>query len=302
MMTRYPARCALALGLALVLSSPAVPEGSAGLENPSGDLPSFYHVKAETSWAKRRLTFTVSLDMKAAGFRLPAGRLEAERSIERDLPALMEKTIFGLRVDSYRDVTASLEDGTVDEDGLLGLSGSARLVDEAFSRDFRSFTAVYELPLESAMELYIRHSTAMTLDAPLEYRATKPYTGIVIFAKGKLPVHGEGVEDSLSPCLFPRVYDEHMNLLLDRNRVDPGALRKWGELGYAASLGSDAEARIGSAPLKIVAQAYFGTNRSDILISRDDALKILALPENRALVSAGKILIIIDTINEATGQ
>jgi len=93
-----------------------------------------------------------------------------------------------------------------------------------------------------------------------------------------------------------------MNLLVDRNRVDPGALRKWGELGYAASLGSDAEARIGSAPLKIVAQAYFGTNRSDILISRDDALKILALPENRALVSAGKILVIIDTINETTGQ
>lgn len=301
-MTKLLARCALALGLALSLASPALPEGSAGPADPSGDLPSFYRVKAETSWSRRRLTFTISLDMKAAGFRLPAGRLEAERNIERDLPALMEKAIFGLRVDSYRDVTASLEDGTVDEGGLLGLAGSARLVDEAFSRDFRSFTAVYELPLESAMELYIRHSTVMALDAPLEYRATRPYTGIVIFAKGKLPIHGEGVEDGLSPCLFPRIYDENMNLLVDRNRVDPAALRKWGELGYADSLGSDAEARIGSAPLKIVAQAYFGTNRSDILISRDDALKILALPENRALVSAGRILVIIDGVSEATSR
>ena len=72
-----------------------------------------------------------------------------------------------------------------------------------FSKDLRSFRAVYELPLEAAMALYIRHSTAMTLDAPMEYRATKPYTGIVIFAKGKLPIHGEGVGGPALPLSLP---------------------------------------------------------------------------------------------------
>jgi hypothetical protein len=298
MMTRFLTRCALGLGLGLALASPAFPQESAAPDAPSGDIPSFYRVKAETSWDQRSLSFTVDLDMKAAGFRLPSGRLEAQRTIERDLPALMEKVVFGLRVDSYRDVTASLEDRTVDENGLLGLAGAARLVHGAFSKDMRSFRAVYELPLEAAMALYIRHSTAMTLDAPMEYRATKPYTGIVIFAKGKLPIHGEGVEDRLSPCLFPRIYDENMSLLVDKNRVDPEALKAWGEVGYATGLNSGAESRVGTSPLKIVAQGYFGTNRSDILISRDNALKILGLPENRSLIAAGKILVILDSVTE----
>lgn len=286
------------LALALALALPAAAEGGQGTESSPG-LPPYYKVKAETSWESRRLTFTIDLDARAAGLRMPAGRLEAERSIDRDLPALMESAIFGLRVDSYRDMTASLEDGTVDEDGILGLSRSARCVEEAFSKDFRSFRAVYELPLEAAMSLYIRHTTPVKAEAPLEYRATRPYSGIVIFAKGKLPIHGEGVEDRLSPCLFPRVYDEDMRLLLDRSRVEPDALRSWGEVGYAPRLGPEAEGRVGSSPLKIVAQAYFGTNRTDLIISRDDALKILASPENRALIEEGRVLLIVDGVSES---
>jgi hypothetical protein len=85
-----------------------------------------------------------------------------------------------------------------------------------------------------------------------------------------------------------------MKLLLDRNAVDPGAILAWGEIGYATSLDLEALKRVGEDPLRVEAVGIFGTDRSDVVISRDDALKIRALAENRALVAAGRVIILVD--------
>ncbi len=264
-----------------------------------GRLPSYYQVKARTDWDRLSLTFTISLDVKEAGFRMPGARLEAERSIDHDLPALMEMALFGIRLDANRNLEDSLEDGSVNEEQTLELAGKAKLSGENFSNDFHYFTADYELPLTAIMDLFVRHSAAMPLEAPLEYRAARPYTGIIIIAQGKLPVHGEpGQSASLSPCLFPRIYDENMNLLVDRNHVAPDIIRSWGELGYTAKLDTAGSSRAGAYPLRIVARAFFGTSRTDIIISRDDALKILSLAENRDLIAHGRILVVVNSADE----
>ena len=259
--------------------------------------PPPYTVHASVDWAARELSVEVSLDLAAAGLRMPSGRIEAERLIDRDLPGILAGLVLDLPVDSYRDVADCVDDGTLDESDLLGFGGQAVEKGSSFSRDMRSFVARYELPLYAVAGIFVRHRTPVSPEAPLEWRATRAYTGVVIYADSGLAVHGERVTDLARPCLFPRVYDDAMKLLLERNGVAPDAIAAWGEVGYAKAdsiRDGSLLSRIGESPLMIDATALFGTDRTDLIIPVDEAMKILASPENRALLAAGKVVIVID--------
>lgn len=286
-------RAGLVAAAMLALLSASGPSRAAAQESSAPP----YTVRASVDWASRELSVEVALDLAAAGLRMPSGRIEAERMIDRDLPGILAGLALELPVDSHRNVADCLDDGTIDESDLLGFGGLAVEQGSSFSRDMRSFIARYRLPLYAVAGVFVRHLTPVSPEAPLEWRATRAYTGIVIYADSGLSVHGERVADLARPCLFPRVYDDAMKLLLERNGVAPEALAAWGEVGYAeadAVRDGSLLARIGASPLKIDATALFGTDRTDVIIPRDEAMKILASPENRALLAAGKVVIVID--------
>jgi outer membrane protein OmpA-like peptidoglycan-associated protein len=86
-----------------------------------------------------------------------------------------------------------------------------------------------------------------------------------------------------------------MNLLYEKNMVDPAIARESGIVEYTADADETAyEDRVGADPLRINARELFGQYRTDPVISKDDALKILSLPENRALLREGKVAILCD--------
>jgi len=284
-----------ALWAASALPSPAQTPPASPYRPPAGASASPYTTTAELRWDALSLTARISLDLRAAGIRMPSGRTEAENMIERDLTGLLQDTVFQIPVDSYRTVGDTLADGTLSINDLLGLIQSLSRRESAFSPDFRHFSAVYELPLTNIASLYVRHSRPYELAAPLDYVPARSYSGIVIYAKGELPVRGEHVQARAVPCLFPRIFDERMNTILERNLVSPEAIRRWGLVGYTNDLEAAAlEERTGDNPLRIAASAVFGTSRTDLVISREEALRILALPENRALLREGRIVVVID--------
>ena len=293
---RRPGLAGLRAGLvaaALALLSAYAPSAAAAQESPAPP----YTVHASVDWASRKLSVEVSLDLAAAGLRMPSGRIEAERVIDRELPGILAGLALDLPVDSHRSVADCVDDGTIDVSDLLGFGGQAVERGSSFSRDMRSFVARYELPLYAVAGIFVRHRTPVSPEAPLEWRAPRAYTGIVIYADAGLSVHGERTTDLARPCLFPRVYDDAMKLLLEKNGVTPEALAAWGEVGYAkADSVRDGSllARIGESPLQIDAAALFGTDRTDVIIPLDEAMKILASPENRALLAAGRVVIVID--------
>lgn len=254
-----------------------------------------YSLAVDLRWDTMTLTAQVSLDLRAAGIRMPSGRTEAERMIERDLPSLLKETVFLIPVDSYRTVGDTLEDGTLSINDILSVIKSLDRTESRFSLDFNYFHTVYVLPLTGIASLYVRHSRPYELPAPLDYVPAKPYTGIVIYAKGELPVHGEHAQAKIVPCLFPRVFDERMDTILERNIVNPEAIRRWGIVGYTDDLEAAAlEERTGDNPLRIAASGVFGTSRTDIVITRSEALRILSLPQNRALLREGRVVVVID--------
>ncbi len=242
-----------------------------------------YETSSRVDWEARVLRVDVALDLAAAGLRLPDGRLSAERMVEHDLPALAKDAVFALQADSHRTVEAAVADGSLESGALVALAGMVRLESSSFSKDMRKFQATYSLDLDEVASLFLSGAQPTPIRAPLEARPTRNYTGIVIYAKGTLPVHGEAVEDQARPCLFPRVYDSEMSLVLDRSLVDPHALAE-GVLGYASAIGVEAGARVGSDPMRVMAIGLFGDERCDFIISREDALRILSSAANRDLL------------------
>lgn len=249
----------------------------------------------DIDWASGYVSASVGLDIASAGLRLPSGRKEAERLLDAAVPDLVRETVLGIGLDSYRTVADSLDDGTLESGAFEAfLSGGTRR-DLAMDRDLAVMSAVYSWKLSDLAGLYVRHSSPRQLASPTRPVPTRAYSGIVIVAQGPFPVRGEHVSAILSPCLFPRVYDVSMTLVLERNLAYPDALKSRGAVAYATALDSLAvAARAGADPLRIVASAVFGSRRTDLVISQEDAQKILGDPANRELVRTGRVVVIID--------
>jgi len=265
---------------------------------PEADVPgspaSPYSVESSIDWEARILSIRLTLDLQAAGLRLPAGRLEAERMAERDLPALAKEHFFAVRVDSRRDVEDTIADGTILAQSIISLPGNARLASSSLTKDLRGYAATYMLPLDSVAALYLDGSSPAPTRSPVDAVPTRDYSGIVIYAKGSLPVRGERIAGRAAPCLFPRIYDDSMRLILDRSMVASEALASRGVLGYADGLGAETETRAGGDPLRIMAVEIFGDGRTDYVIRRSDAQRILSSAANRELLRQGKVVVILD--------
>ena len=143
-------------------------------------------------------------------------------------------------------------------------------------------------------EVFIEHRTGYSLPATLFYVPSAPFSGILIYASGELPVHGENRSAPLEPALFPRIWDSDMNLLFESRMMDREDLLKTGPVAYADSLDAPAIAeRVGRNPIRILARGVFGLAPTDPIIPREDALAIRNSPEGAELLRRGKIMIVI---------
>jgi hypothetical protein len=257
-----------------------------------------YATRAKADWKERVLRLEVEIDLASAGLKMPQGRLDAERMMERDIAGLAKDAVLSLQADSHRTIEAAVADGTLDAERLVALTDLARVESSSFSKDMRKFSATYALSLDALATLFLSGGEPSPIRAPLEERPTRDYTGIVIYAKGRLPVHGEGADGSAVPCLFPRIYDGEMRLLLDKSVVAPEVLARSGPsggvLGYASGLGVEAGERVGGDPMRVMAVELFGDARCDYVISREDALRILSNPVDRELLRQGRVVVVLD--------
>lgn len=260
-----------------------------------GSTASPYKASVDVSWTTGVLRAEVEMDVEAVGARLPSGRSEAERLLATQVPELVRGAVLGLGLDSRRTVADSLEDGSLDSPSFEAFLEGGRRTRSSLSRDMTRLLATYEWRLADLAVLYVRHTKPVDQAAPDAYAPTRPYSGLVVYVQGEFPVRGEHLAARLEPCLFPRIYDEGMTPLLDRNLMDPAALRAWGSVAYATSLSDPViEERAGDEPLRVMAYQVFGSRRSDVVVMRQDALRILASPENRELVRSGKVVFVID--------
>lgn len=247
------------------------------------------------SWETQIVRSVVSLDAKKTGITLPSGRNAALQMLEMETPSLLAETYFSIRVNSSELLGNAVEEGSVSLAKLNRIIDEGKTTPPFFSLDLKQISMTHTVELAQISSLFITHKNPYEAKEPLEPVPTRAYSGILIDARGAFPVHGEYAQARLEPCLFPRLWDGDMNLVYEKNMVNPDIARVRGIVRYTSSTDeSRYRDRIGADPLRISVREVYGENHTDPVISRKDSLKVLSSPENRKLLLDGKVVILCD--------
>ena len=250
---------------------------------------------SRVDWTKQQFVSSVSFDTERAGISLPSGKNAAAESMYVKLPALIKDPLLSLYVDNAKQLGDLILDGTLTLKEITDIVYGGKMTSAVFKggKLTLSFTDTISIPSISGMLLKQRTPYAPLV--PIASAASRAYSGIVIDARGKLPVHGEYVESVVSPCFFPRIWDENMDLIYERDMASFDAAKARGIVLYGESDDTRAyHERTGYDPLYIKAYKVYGKNRTDPVIRSSDALRILTVAQNRALLKEGKVVVILD--------
>ena len=258
-------------------------------------------IRGDLEWERMELGATITLNLQRAGIRLPAGRSQAKALLEDEFSDLIRPHLMGIQVDSSSTIADLINRGELTPAAIYG---KARSLPPALSPDMSVMSARYSINLTGINAELIRHSRPQRIHAPLIPASVRNYTGIIIIADESLPVHGRTTTALALPCLFPKIWDSEMDLVFERNMIEPETGRAMGVVCYTSrekimravpsSLDDALIKRVGENPLRIMARGLFGAVPTDPIIDKEDALLILSSEHNRQLLREGRIVIVLD--------
>lgn len=116
-----------------------------------------------------------------------------------------------------------------------------------------------------------------------------PWTGIVIYAPNALPIVGTGNTGNPQPALKARILDTDLRVVFDSN------FESFKKLSYRPmERREEIDTMVGRRPLRILARALYGEYPCDIILSKDDTLRIMASESGRLALAEGRIAILLD--------
>lgn len=255
-------------------------------------------------WERMELDATVTLNLASAGIKLPTGRSQAEEIINIEYVDLILPYILAIPINSSDTMENLIHRGEFSFSLPSFIADTARKVPPVLSTDLTSLSASYTIDLTTVSSRIIRHSRAMELPRPLTPVPAAEYSGIIIISSEETPIHGRNSTALTEPCIFPRVWDTDMNLIYERNILDPAYAEKITSATYVSEssvfrptpsgLSPELEKLVGTNPLHIIARGVFGIRPTDPIIDRDDALIILSSEANRRLLREGRLAIVLN--------
>ncbi len=252
--------------------------------------------ESSVNWVTKSFNSVLTLDISAQATQtMPGLRNAANHRIETVLPSLIKDPLLSLKVDSANTLADVLLQNEVTLEQITDIISDGKQRTGIFNHEMTAFSIDHQFSLDDISSLLVKHNNPYTATIPIETVSSRVYTGILIDCRGTKPVQGEFVSDRAVPCFFPKIWDDTMELLYERNMMYGSIEKDLGLVQYGSSddisLYFD---RIGKDPLRISARKVFGTYRTDPVISHRDALRILSVPENLELLKQGKVVILLD--------
>jgi len=250
---------------------------------------------SKINWITKQFISSVALDTQKAGFVFPSGRNPAAVRMHMKLPLLIKDSLLSLYVDNKSQLGDFVLDNTITLEQITDIIEAGKMTPDIFSEDGISLSTVNTVQINEIGRLFIKQRYPYSPEAPIDSISSRPYTGIIIDARGELPVQGEYVTSTVSPCFFPEVWNENMDEFYARDMMESETAKKEGivQYGYSDDLSVYAS-RAGTDPMYIRAVKVYGKNRTDPVIRADDSLRILSVPQNRALLKDGKVVVLLN--------
>ncbi|MBS7261877.1 MAG: OmpA family protein [Treponema sp.] len=233
-----------------------------------------------------------------AGVKMPSGKKTASMQLKTKTPELIQRPLLTLFVNNHECLGDEVIKNNITLDHITEIIEEGKTTPEVFSHDLKELKTTNTLSVNSISSTLMKNKLGYKPEVPVEDVPSRAYTGIIIDARGSRPVHGEYVTSEVFPSFFPQIWDEEMNIIYESNMVDAKWVTEKGIVTFDYSDDfSRYEKLTGVDPLYIRASQVFGRNRTDPVIKRRDALKILTVPENVKLLNEGRVVILLDKKN-----
>lgn len=232
--------------------------------------------------------------------------LRAAASEPKDAFVALQNELYNLIYDDTKTVGDYLQPHKDRKARLQGMLLEYRSLTKNYLTD-GTVEFVYHLPLTNLiLMLLIPETSTVKLIVPMlcpccgqDWPAEKPVPeGIELVPKQIEPVEYSGViidcrNVGFSPCLFPKVVDNAGNIIYSIDYAHSNAVIEQG-LALYTTKSTVSTARAGTAPLRMQALGIRGDNKTDIIISTADALRIHGSQNNIDLLKECRVVIIAD--------
>ncbi len=181
---------------------------------------------------------------------------------------------------------------------LFSLIDSAKLETIKYP-SINSIEIVYYIDMygkDSLMDIIMKEQKIYTeeLKGYMGYSYNNDYSGVIIDARGSLDSFDDRISVKIKPSVFLTVKDSEGNLVFNEYNVLPEVIKNSGMVKYSYNIYEDNIERIGRNPLRVVAYGAADEDGSILIITQNDAKKMLASAESRNSIKNGKIVIVID--------
>jgi len=181
---------------------------------------------------------------------------------------------------------------------LFALIDSAKLETIRYP-SVNSVEIVYYIEMygdNSLMDIIMKEQKIYTeeLKGYMGYSYNNNYTGIIIDARGKLNTFNDKIMVKIKPSIFLSVRDNEGNLVFNEYNVLPEVIKNRGMVKYSYDIYEDNFDRVGKHPLRVVAYSAADEDGSILIVTQNDAKKMLASLQSREAIKNGKIVVVID--------
>ena len=268
----------------------AIPLSLFALEESLG-----WQIDRWVDWYESALYVRVTAPLPTAGRNLPAAEHSVRRDIEREIAALFYEALVHLRLDSYQMMSDRIDRHDSAAADLLTAARSPQMTRVRRTADMRNVEVEYRIELfPQIARTVMQHRNPLPLPRVSSWVPTRRYTGVVIFAQGELPVHGERARAQLQPAMLPEIYDQNLTRILSHEMLDGDLARSRSIVHYAGDIDDPVVQRIaGPDPLRVNAAALFGRQFTDVIIPQWAADRLLYGEHNLALLNDARIVVVI---------
>lgn len=253
-------------------------------------------VKVESSidWQTGRFAVMASRTLDPG--MSPSDHPKALTALERELLPFVVEELGGLVWDNRGTLKEYMDRDPSLRTSVEALAGKLTREWSRLSEDRKAVEASYTVMLGSVLhEIFLSSGYSGRPEKPVGWvpAPEDAWTGIVIYVPSGLPVRGTGLKSDPLPALYSRILSDDLEVLADPT-AGSGKLLSYSEMENRAG----SESLSGRRPYRVMARELYGEYPCDIILSKEDTKRILAADSGRQALSDGRILILLDTINE----